>query len=452
MARAGKRIWGWWFFDFASQPYNTLLLTFIFGPYFAEVARLHFVQGGMDLELAKASSQAFWTGAQTLTGLAIAILAPVLGAIADGGSRRMPWIWAFSALYVTGSFALWWTMPVQLNLFWPVLWFSIGFIGMEMATNFTNALMPDLAGREDMGRISGTGFAFGYFGGVLALIVILAFFAESGETGKTFFGLAPALGLDPGLREGTRAVGPFTAIWYVIFMIPFFLWVGEPAVTASRPVGDSLKELWATIRSLKTRISLAAYLTSSMFYRDALNTVYGLGGAYASNVLGWSVVQSGTFGVLAAVTAAIASWVGGRLDSRLGPKPVIVGSIVVLMAVVIVMMGLTPDRLFGVPLAEGSVLSDQIFYVCGALIGAAGGTIQAASRTLMVYHTTEGEANGAFGLYGLSGKATAFLAPATVTAATVVTGNARFGLAPLIFLFLVGLVLLIWVKPEGERS
>jgi MFS transporter, UMF1 family len=287
---------------------------------------------------------------------------------------------------------------------------------------------------------------------VLALIVMLAFFAESGDTGKTFFGLAPALGLDPFLREGTRAVGPFTAIWYVVFMIPFFLWVGEPAVTASRPVGESLKELWATILSLKSRISLAAYLTSSMFYRDALNTVYGLGGAYASNVLGWSVVQSGTFGVLAAVTAAVASWVGGQLDARLGPKPVIVGSIIVLIMVVIVMMGLTPNSLFGVPVSQGSALPDQIFYVCGALIGAAGGTIQAASRTLVVFHTTEGEANGAFGLYGLSGKATAFLAPAAVTAATVMTGNARFGLAPLIGLFLIGLVLLIWVKPQGEQA
>ncbi len=452
MARAGKRIWGWWFFDFASQPYNTLLLTFIFGPYFAEVARAYFIQGGMDPELAKASSQAYWTGAQTVTGLAIAILAPVLGAIADGGSRRMPWIWTFSALYVAGSFALWWTMPVQLNLFWPVLWFSIGFIGMELATNFTNALMPDLGDQDDMGRISGSGFAFGYAGGVLALIVMLLFFAESGDTGKTLVGFAPAFGLDAGLREGTRAVGPFTAIWYVIFMIPFFLWVGEPKVTARRPVGDSLRELVATIRSLKNRISLAAYLTSSMFYRDALNTVYGLGGAYASNVLGWSVVQSGTFGVLAAIMAGIASWVGGRLDARLGPKPVIVGSIVVLMAVVAVMMGLTPTSIFGVILPEGSALPDQIFYVCGALIGAAGGTIQAASRTLMVFHTVDGEENGAFGLYGLSGKATAFLAPALVTVATVATGNARFGLGPLIVLFLIGLILLIWVKPQGDRS
>jgi MFS transporter, UMF1 family len=452
MASGRKRIWGWYFFDFASQPYNTLLLTFIFGPYFAEVARTHFMGTGMDPELARAQAQAYWTGAQTVTGVLIALLAPVLGAIADGSSRRMVWIGAFSALYVAGSFALWWTLPETPNLVWPILWFSLGFIGMELATNFTNALMPDLTDHADMGRISGSGFAFGYFGGVLALILVLLFFAESGETGKTLIGLSPAFGLDPALREGTRAVGPFTAVWYVVFMIPFFAWVGEPKASAGRrPVGQSLRELWGTILGLKRRISLAAYLGSSMFYRDALNTVYGLGGAYASNVLGWSVVQSGTFGILAAVMAALASWAGGHLDARIGPKPVIVGSIVVLIGVVAVMIGLTPVSVFGVRLAEGSALPDQIFYVCGALIGAAGGTIQSASRTLMVFHTTPGDANGAFGLYGLSGKATAFLAPALVTVATLASGNPRYGIAPLIGLFLIGLVLLIWVKPEGDR-
>jgi UMF1 family MFS transporter len=448
-----KRIWGWYFFDFASQPYNTLLLTFIFGPYFADVARTHFAATGMSAADASAQAQAYWSGTQTIAGLAIALMAPILGAIADGSTRRLTWIWTFSLFYIAGSFALWWTLPQMDGLFWPALWFALGFIGMEMATNFTNALMPDLTDHDDMGRISGYGFAFGYVGGVLALIVMLVFFAESGTSGKTFAGLAPAFGLDPALREGTRAVGPFTAIWFVVFMIPFALWVTEPkGARGRRPVGQSLRELWASILALKNRISLAAYLGSSMFYRDALNTVYGLGGAYASNVLGWSVVQSGTFGVLAAITAAAASWIGGHLDKRLGPKPVIVGSILVLIAVVVVMIGLTPTSVFGVALAEGSPLPNQIFYVCGALIGAAGGTIQSASRTLMVFHTTPEDANGAFGLYGLSGKATAFLAPALVTAATLASGNARYGIVPLVLLFLIGLILLIWVKPRGDRG
>ncbi|MCB2110923.1 MAG: MFS transporter [Defluviimonas sp.] len=449
---ARKRIWGWWFFDWASQPYNTLLLTFSFGPYFAEVARAHFVALGQSTELSQASAQAYWTGAQTVTGLIIAILAPVLGVVADGRGRKMPWIWAFSAMYVVGAYVLWWTRPEMPTLFWSAFWFSFGFIGMELATNFTNALMPSLAGHDEMGKVSGTGFAFGYLGGVIALFIFLLFFAEDAKTGKTLIGLSPAFGLDPATREGTRSVGPFTAIWYVVFMVPFFLWVREPAIRGGEKLGQSFAKLGTALRALKARPSLLYFLIASMFYRDALNATYALGGAFASNVMGWSVIQSGTFGIIAAIAATIASWAGGKLDSSIGPKPVIVLAVAVLAATIVVMMNLTPTSFFGTALAEGSSLPDTVFYGCGVVIGAAGGVAQAASRTLMVYHTTEHDAAGDFGFYGLSGKATAFLAPAMITVATTALGSARLGIAPLIVLFLIGLVLLLRVNPQGERG
>ncbi|MCV2863201.1 MFS transporter [Defluviimonas sp. WL0075] len=447
---ARKRIWGWFFFDWASQPYSTLLLTFIFAPYFAEVARAHFTAAGAGPQAAAAQAQAYWTGGLTAAGIVIAILAPILGAVADGSGNRMGWIRGFSGLYILAAFALWWTGATG-GLFWPVVFFGLGLIAMEFATIFTNALMPHLAVREELGRVSGSGFAFGYAGGVLALFLVLGFFAENAETGRTFLKIPPVLGLDPALREGTRAVGPFTAIWYALFMIPFFLWVAEPLRPKTHPARRALARLWDSLKALPRRRSLAAYLASSMFYRDALNAIYGLGGAFASNVLGWSVTQSGTFGVIAAITAAAACWAGGRLDGRLGPKPVIIGCILVLIAVCVTLMGLSRDTLFGVALAEGSALPDQIFYLCGALIGAAGGVLQASSRTLMVYHADPDRAAEAFGLYGLSGKATSFLAPALITAATAMTGSARLGIAPLIPLLGLGLVLLIWVAPKGDR-
>lgn len=448
---ARRRIWGWWFFDWASQPYNTLLLTFSFGPYFAEVARAHFATRGLDAEAASAASQVYWTATQTVTGLVIAVLAPVLGVIADGRGRKMPWIWAFSVMYVLGALALWWTVPQMPTLFWAAFWFACGFIGMELATNFTNALMPSLAPQDEMGKISGTGFAFGYLGGVTALFLFLLFFADDEKTGKTLIGLSPAFGLDPSMREGTRSVGPFTAIWYLVFMVPFFLWVREPAVAGGKRVGAAVGGLARAIRALRHRPSLLAFLVASMFYRDALNATYALGGAFASNVMGWTVIQSGVFGIAAALAATFASWAGGRLDSSVGPKPVIVMAVIVLTATIVVMMNLTPDSFFGHVLPDGSSLPDMIFYGCGVMIGAAGGIAQAASRTLMVFHTSERDAAGDFGFYGLSGKATAFLAPGLVTLATAGLGSARLGIAPLVGLFLIGLVLMIWVKPQGER-
>ena len=107
MVSAKKRIWGWYFFDWASQPYNTLLLTFIFGPYFAEVARGYYMGAGLEEEAAKAAAQAYWGFGLAVASVAVAILAPILGAIADGTGRRLIWVWMFSAVYVIGSYALW---------------------------------------------------------------------------------------------------------------------------------------------------------------------------------------------------------------------------------------------------------------------------------------------------------------------------------------------------------
>ena len=451
---ARKRILGWWFFDWASQPYSTLLLTFVFGPYFAEVASAHFAAQGLAPDAAGAAAQAYWGWGQAVSGVAIALLAPILGAIADGSGRRMVWIWAFSVLYVVGSASLWYLTPDQPDLFRALVWFGLGLIGMEFATIFTNALMPDLAGDEDMGKVSGSGFAFGYVGGILALVLMLLFFAENGATGKTLIGHAPAFGLDPVARGGTRVVGPLTALWYIVFMIPFFAWVREVLARGGGVrIGAVLVHLWRLLKSMTARRSLAAHLLSSMFYRDALNALYGFGGVYASGVLGWSVTKIGIFGIAGAVSAALFSWLGGKYDSARGPKPLIVLSMYVLIAVCLVIAGMSRDSLFGVPFAAGSPWPDYIFYSCGCLIGAAGGTLQSSSRTMMVFHTTPERATEAFGLYALSGKATTFIGPFCIALFTMLTGSQRMGIAiPLIALFLLGMVLLKGVKPMGERQ
>jgi UMF1 family MFS transporter len=144
--------------------------------------------------------------------------------------------------------------------------------------------------------------------------------------------------------------------------------------------------------------------------------------------------------------------VGGRLDARFGPKPVIIAAIWGLMAVCITVVGMDRSQIFGIPLALGSTLPDAVFFGCGVLIGGLGGTLQAASRTLMVRHTDPATPTENFGLYGLSGRATAFLAPALIGLVTALSGSARIGIAPVIGLFVVGLLLLRWVRPEGDRT
>ncbi|MBT0957378.1 MFS transporter [Alphaproteobacteria bacterium KMM 3653] len=449
-----KRIWGWMAFDIATQPYYTLVLTFFFGPYFVSVVTGSFMAGGMDEMAADAQAQSVWSLGQTVTGLFIAFSAPLLGAVADTTGRRMPWIYLFSGFYVIGAFGLWVMVPDGSMMWWALVAFGIGLVGAEFTTIFTNALLPDLGSSEEIGKISGMGYALGYAGGLVSVLVMLCLFAEN-EAGVTFLGLTPPFGLDAAAREGTRFVGPYTALWFMAFMAVFFLWVKEPRVTARVQGGTvraSLASLKASLVSVLRIRTLAAYLGSSMLYRDALNALYGFGGTYAVLVLDWSLTQVGIFAILGVITAGLSTWAGGHWDSRVGPKPVIIAMIAMLIVVCIVIVGMSKEQLFGVPLAEGSPVPTIVFYFCGAVIGGAGGVIQSASRSMMVRHANPERPTEAFGLYALSGKATAFLGPALILVFTQITGSARLGIAPVIGLFLIALVLLIWVKPEGTRA
>jgi len=449
---ARKRIWGWYFFDWASQPYHTLIVTFVFGPFFASVAAAHFMAAGLDEAAADARAQSLWSLGLTVTGLIIGFGAPLIGALADTAGRRLPWIVIFSAMYVAGATGLWWTMPDGSTLWWALISFGIGFIGAEYALIFINSQLPSLGSADEVGAISGAGFAFGYLGGLVSLIVMLAIFME-GAGGRTLLGLDLPFGLDAQAREGTRLVGPFAALWYAVFMIPYFLWVRDTGPgRRGRGMGDALRLLGKSIAGLRRRLSLSAYLGSSMFYRDALNGLYGFGGTYAALVLNWTIVSVGLFGIIGVISAAAFAWVGGRFDRALGPKPVIVAAILGLMLVCVTVVGMDRTQVFGMALAEGSALPDMVFLGCGVLIGGFGGTLQAASRSLMVRHTDPAAPTESFGLYGLSGRATAFMAPALVGMVTAATGSARLGVAPVIVLFLIGLILLVWVRAEGDSD
>ena len=453
MAVDKKRIWGWMAFDWASQPFYTLGLTFIFGPYFAVVAAEHFLSNGMEASAADAQAQWIWSLGQTVAGLLIAFTAPFLGAFADNSGRKMPWIMFFSIVYVITTFMLWGLEPDGTALIFMLIMFYVGFFAAESALNFVNAILPSLGNDEEVGRISGSGAAFGYWGGVTSLFIMLLLLAEN-DQGVTLLGNAPLFGLDPEMREGTRAVGLFIAIWYAIFIIPFFMYVRDDpkAEKKSTKLGAVWGELITTLRSVFHRKSLLNFLVGSMFYRDALNALYAFGGVYAALVLDWQTIQIGVFGIIAAFAAAITTWLSGLADQRYGPKPVIRVSVWVLIGVSIIIVGMSREAIFGVPLAEGSGLPGIIFYICGVCIGGAGGAVYAASRSMMVRHTHPDRPAEAFGLFALTGKATAFLAPALITLFTVMTGNNQLGFLPVIFLFLIGLFLLRWVNKDGDRA
>ncbi|MFQ1700497.1 MFS transporter [Loktanella agnita] len=449
-----KRIWGWMAFDWASQPYYTLGLTFIFGPYFASVATAYLLGTGLDDDTARAQAQSIWSTGQVFAGLFIAFTAPFLGAYADHSGRKIPWIALFSVIYVIAAASLWGMMPDSEAVWFYMAVFFIGFVAAESALNFINAILPSLGNEKEVGRISGSGAAFGYWGGVTALVIILLLFAENGNSGRTLIGRAPLFGLNPDQMEGTRATGPFIALWYAVFMIPFFMWVRDPAPAQQGKVrlGAVARDLGRHLKGVAKRKSLRNFLLASMLYRDGVNALYAYGGIYAALVLDWSITNIGIFGVVAAIFAAIVTWAGGLADARFGPKPVIITALWAMIGVSVVIVGMSRTALFGIPLEAESTLPDTIFFICGAIIGGAGGAVYAASRSLMVRHSHPDRPAEAFGLFALSGKATAFLAPALIALASYLTGSVQLGYAPVLLLFIGGLLLLRWVNKDGDRA
>ncbi|MEM8562447.1 MAG: MFS transporter [Pseudomonadota bacterium] len=435
-----KGVIGWMMYEWANQPFHTLIITFVFAPYFAAHVASSAVRG-----------QEVWGYAVGAAGIVIALLAPICGAISDGVGPKKPWIALFSVFGVVGSWMLWFAEPTPSSVAIALIGTALAMIGMEMTTVFVNSMMSSLVPRSHLGRLSGSAWALGYVGGILSLILVLGFMSAQPDTGKTLFGLSPVLGLDPKSNEGDRASGPLTAIWYVIFILPLFLFTPDKQAISERKgaLKKGLRELGSTLRKLPSERSYFSYLLSAMFYRDALNALYAFGGIYAAGVLGWSIIQIGVFGILAALTGVFGAWLGGKADDHFGPIRVVYVCIFILVAASLVIVSTTKTDVFFIQVGTTdtpSQLPSIIFYIAGCLIGAAGAAIQAASRTLLVDQVEPERVTEAFGLYALSGKATTFVGPILIGFATGLFESQRLGILPVPILFIAGAVLLQFVN------
>lgn len=434
-------------FDWATQPLFTLITTFVFAPYFAaRVAET------------PVSGQALWGYATAAAGIAIALLSPVLGAISDANGRRKPWIAAFSLLLVVGSALLWFAAPgAEHAVAIALAGFAIATIGAEFATVFTNAMMPDLVEESRLGRLSGTGWAVGYVGGLVSLVVVLGFLVANPDGGRTLFGIAPILGLDPDSFGGDRATGPFSAVWYIIFVAPLFLFV--PDTKHQRrfrdAVGEGLVALRTTLLSLKDHANVGLFLLAHMIYADGLIALFAFGGIYAAGLFDWTTFELGLFGILLMITATIGAAVGGRLDDRLGPKPVIAGALVLLILASVGILSVDSTHVGFVISVEAAKAGEGLFastgerfyLAIGAIIGALAGPLQSASRSLMARIAPQGQVTEFFGLYAFSGKLTSFAGPLAVGLATTLSQSQRIGISMLVVFFVAGAVLLMGVRP-----
>jgi len=430
----------WALFDWANQPFFTIVTTFIFAPYFANVMVGNPVEG-----------QAAWAFTQSTSGILIALMSPFLGAMADAGGPRKPYIFTFQLLLGLGCAALWWAYPGRPDLIGPIsAAVVIATIGAEMSIVFNNAQLPHIVRPERMGWLSGFGWGLGYCGGLIALFIVLAVNDQ------------PLFGLDPKTYELERLVGPASALWLAVFVIPMFLFTPDSAsrkltlLEAARQGGWSLVDTVMRVGRFKNAL---LYLIAFMLYNDGLASIIAFGGVYAAATFGWSTITLGIFGIILTVFAIPGAFLGGKLDDRFGSKRTVQFATLGVIVATVGIVSVSADRVFFVvPASEllptrslfGSV-QERVFMGFALLLGFCMGPMQAASRTMIGRLAPEGMSGEFFGLFALSGRATAWMGPLAIGIVTTATQSNRLGVACVLIFLVLGFVLLWRVREERAK-
>ncbi|WP_246333189.1 MFS transporter [Aureimonas mangrovi] len=452
-ALARPAVWGWISFDFAAQPFFTVVITFVFGPYFVS-----------QLAPDPATGQTWWAGAGTVSALTVAVLAPILGAIADGAGPRKPFIAAF-ALVKIAALCLLWTAAPGSSLLAAATLVILATIAAELSIVLNDAMIPQLVPKEAVGVVSNVAWGIGYVGGLIALFATLFFLAASPSTGLTVAGLHPLFDLDPATGEGARATGPLSALWYLVFVLPMFLLVPDrapPSLPARGAVRRGFDEFAGTLRELRARPALARFLIARLLYQDGVNGVLLLGGAFAAGLFGWSITESGVFGIMLVLAAIVGCGFAGVLDRYCGSKAVVMVSIVsLIVATVGIISTTTTSSLFGLLDFTGMQSAggffarpaEKVYLLFGGLIGIAFGPVQASSRSWLAQSVAVEEAGRWFGLYALTGRVTSFLAPLSVAVVTGIAASltgpttaSRIGMAALIVFLVAGFLVLLTTR------
>lgn len=440
-----RGIRGWILFDWAAQPFFTVVTTFIFGPYF--VSRL---------TSDPISAQAMWSNTATISSIIIAILSPVLGSIADQSGARKPWIAFFAAIKIVSLCMLWFAAPGS-PILWPVLFMILASIAAEFSIVFNDSMMPRLVPSREIGRLSNIAWGLGYLGGMIVLIGVVALLAADPQKGTTIIGIEPLFGLDPHQGEDARITGPISALWYLVFVIPMFLFTPDAPkrLAFKTAIGKGLSELRGTLQELRNRRPLARFLIARMIYQDGVNGILILGGVFAAGMFGWATMEIGIYGIILNIVAIFGCMIAGYLDSRIGSKTMIMISLMLLLVAIVGIVSTQKDStLFGLlQLSQqdnGGIFAtgaEKAYLLFGVLIGFAFGPVQASSRSYLARNVALSEAGRYFGIYALTGRATSFMATLLFSMTTYATDSAHLGMATLLIFLVTGLLLMLRV-PE----
>ncbi len=407
-----SRIIAWSLYDFANSAFITVVVTFIYGTFFTEVIVGDAVLG-----------TTLWSRAITLTGLLTALVSPVMGAFIDrfGHRKRYLLFWTVTSILMTALLFF----PVAGDVLPALIIFVIADLGFELGLVLYNAYLPDIAPEGKLGRLSGFGWAVGYLGGLLALLFCWLVLVKPDP---------PLFGIPADSFGNIRATNLFIAGWFALFSIPFFLSIRDKKsdqtaeVTTIRSV---FGQIIPALKEIKKFREILKLLIARLFYNDGLTTIFAFGGIYAAGTFGFSIEEIFIFGIVLNVAAGSGAYLMGFADDILGGKKTVLISIAGLFCGVLIAV-LTSSR--------------EMFWVAGVLIGLFSGPNQAASRSLLARLVPPARETEFFGFYAFSGKATSFIGPLLLGIFTTVFHSQRAGIAVLLVFFVIGGVILLFVK------
>jgi MFS transporter, UMF1 family len=409
---------GWIVYDWATNSFPTIVETFLFASYFTgEVAP------------SETAGTTWWGLTLGITGLLIAVAAPLLGALLDQLGRRKPWIAVLTSVTVVAVALMWFIEPEPGYALPALLLLAVGTFSLQLALVLYNAMLPALAPPEKTGRWSGWGWCAGYAGGLACLAVALFVFVlpEGGW-----------LGLDPDRAEHIRATLPMTAVWLLLFTLPL-LWLTPDAPSSGKPLGraarDALGQLRDSFRALRRYQHIVRFLIARLFYVEGLTTVFIFGGVYARGTFGMDAAEILAFGIGMNIAAGLGALAFSWIDDWIGGKRTVTISLVGLMV---------PGT------ALLLVQSTFWFWVFALLLGVFVGPAQAGSRSYLARVAPEKLHNQLFGLYAFSGKAVAFLGPLLVGGLTHLTQSQRIGMSAVVGLIFLGFLVWLTVPREDQ--
>ena len=403
--KINKELYSWSLLDGANSAWPTVIITFIFSTYFVKNIAPNEILG-----------TSLWGYLLSFSGLILAVLAPIVGIYSDIIKKRKIFLVISSLLTCFFAILLWFADPDKNILIFFLIVIALGNICFEISTVFYNALLKKVSNEKNIGKISGIAWSLGYLGGIISLVICFILFINPD---KTF------LNLDKEKFEHIRVIGPFIGLWFLFFSIPSFIFIKEKKIKIKKKNINFIKNIKKTFLSIKK--TTLKFLISRMFYTDGLNTLFAFGGIYAATLFNMGFSEIILFGIAINIFAGIGSVIFSFFDDKYGPRIIIKTCLISLISICTFIL-FTNNKIF--------------FWILGMGIGFFIGGLQSTSRSCMSRLSKINDQSKMFGIYGLSGKITAFLGPYFVALLTTTFNNQKAGFVSIIIFFIIGYLII----------